>query len=119
MRVPRLLPALLLAACATCPPKWVADVPFDTGWMYAAASSGEVFVEADELNVALTRAARRIADELELDVERRLSVVFADGRLFVEAVGPDGPVTDLDDLQIVDQASCGSTTWVLVRLSVH
>jgi hypothetical protein len=116
MRVLRLLPALLLTACATCPPGWAADVPEDNGWLHAAGSSGEVFVEADARNVALTRAARRIADVLDLDVERRLSVVFADGRLFVEAVGPDGPLHDLDELQLVDQAECGGTTWVLVRL---
>jgi hypothetical protein len=116
MRVPRLLPALLLTACATCPPGWVGAVPDDAGWLHATGSSGEVFVETDARNVALTRAARQLADALDLDVERRLSVVFADGRLFVEAVGPGGPVHDLDDLQLVDQAECGGTTWVLVRL---
>jgi len=111
-----LLPALLVAACATCPPDWVGRVPDDAGWLHAIGESGEVFVEADARNLALTRAARRLADALELDVERRLSVVFAGGRLFVEALGPDGPVHQLDAIELVEQAECEGRTWVLLRI---
>jgi hypothetical protein len=110
------LALLLLAACSTCPPAWVEHVPVESGWRYAAGSSREVFVEADARDVALGRATRRLAEALQLDVERRLSVTWADGRLFVEAIGPDGPLHDLDALELVDQAECEGTTWVLVRI---
>jgi hypothetical protein len=82
-------------------------------------SAGEVFVEADPLALALTRAARRVAERLGLGAERRLSVVFADGRLFVEAEDERGPLDALDALELVDQRRCDDgRTWVLVRLAV-
>jgi hypothetical protein len=116
MRALRLLPALLLAACTTCPPRWVAYVPEDAGWLHATGTAGKVYVEADARNLALTRAARCLADALDLDVEQRLSVVLSDGRLFVEAFGPEGQVHGLDALELVGQAECDGVLWVLVRI---
>jgi len=108
--------ALLAAACTACPPSWIGHPPVSPGWIYATGSSGEVFVEAEARDVALTRAARRIADELGLDVESRLSVVERDGKLFAEAVGPQGPIELFDGLELVDEADCDGVTHVLVRL---
>jgi hypothetical protein len=117
-RLPAVRLALLLfaAACGSCPPAWVASPPQATDALYASGTCGEVFVDADARNIALTRAARRLADRLGLDVEARLSVVFLDGRLFVEALTPAGPTAALDGLQLVDEAVCEGTTCVLVRL---
>ncbi len=117
-----LLAGLLLAmaacsACHSCPPAWSQSPPQEAGWLYAAGRSGEVFVDADARHLALTRAARELADQLGLDVERRLSVVASDGRLFVEALGPDGPRHELDALELVDEAECDGVRWVLVRLA--
>ncbi len=111
-----LLSTLALAACASCPPAWSEAPPERVGLLHAAAVSGDTFVDADAERVALIRAARQIADALGLDVERRLSVIHADGRLWVEALGPDGVIHDLDGLQLVSTASCDGRTWVLVRL---
>jgi hypothetical protein len=108
--------ALLSAACALCPPPWLEQPPVSEDWIYAAGSSGEVFVEAEARDVALTRAARRIADALGLDVEARLSVVERDGRLFAEAVGPLGPLPVFDGLELLEQVECDGVTHVLVRL---
>lgn len=108
--------ALLAAACAGCPPSWLEQPPDAPDWIYATGSSGEVFVEAEARDVALTRAARRIADELGLDVEERLSVISRDGRLFAEAVGPQGPLEVFDGLELVEQAECDGVMHVLVRL---
>jgi hypothetical protein len=123
--VPRLvlLAGLLLvvaacsAGCHSCPPAWAGHPPQESGWLYADGRSGEVFVEADARQLALTRAARALAERLGLDVERRLSVVASNGRLFVEALGPDGPLHELDALELVDEAECDGVTWVLVRLA--
>ncbi len=113
-----LVAALLGCGCSACPPGWAEQLPDEDGFVYAVGSAGEVFVEADALALALTRAARCVADDLELDVERRLSVVSADGRLFVEAEGERGPLADLDALELVDLRRCDDgRTWVLVRLA--
>ena len=108
--------ALLAAACTGCPPSWLEHPPVSPDWIYASGSSGKVFVEAEARDVALTRAARRIADALGLDVEARLSVVERDGQLFSEAVGPAGPLDDFDGLELVNQVECEGVTHVLVRL---
>lgn len=108
--------ALLAAACTLCPPSWLERPPSSDDWIYAAGSSGEVFVEAEAREVALTRAARRLADALGVNVEERLSVVERDDVLFVEAVGPDGPLDVFDGLELVDEAECGGVKHVLVRL---
>jgi hypothetical protein len=110
--------AVLLAAggCSACPPRWADALSVDDTHAWAAASCGEVFVEADDTRLALTRAARRLADHLGLDVERRLSVVLLDGSLYVEAVGSDGPVDGLDGLELVDQVTCSGRTHVRLRL---
>jgi hypothetical protein len=114
-----LLPALLAAAaaCGSCPPAWVGHPPQEAGWLYAEGRCGKVFVDADARRIALTRAARVVADELGLDVERRLSVTEADGKLWVEALGPEGPLHALDTLELVDEAECEGTHFVLVRLA--
>ena len=124
MRLPRglLLAALLgLAAacsggCRTGPPAWAEEPPQQAGWLYAQGRCGEVIVDADARRLALTRAARVLADRLGLDVERRLAVVPSDSRLFVEALGPDGPLHELDELELVDEAKVDGVTYVLVRL---
>jgi hypothetical protein len=108
--------AAALASCGSCPPGWMEHPPDQPGWLLASGSCGEVFVGADARSIALTRAARRLADRLGLDVEQRLSVVKKDDRLFVEAWGPQGPVHDLDGLQLVDEAKCRKSTYVLVRI---
>jgi hypothetical protein len=87
-----------------------------SGWIHATGECGEVFIDADSTRIALTRAARRICDELGLDVESGLSVVWTGGHLFVEAVGTDGRMADLDDLELVERAECDGRTYVLVRL---
>lgn len=107
-----------LGGCSACPPSWVDEPPVRSGYLHAAGHCGDVYVEADETSIALARAARRLCDELDLDVNEWLSVVLADGRLYVEAVGPDGPLHDLDDLELVDLRECGGQTFVLVRLPV-
>jgi hypothetical protein len=116
--------ATLLLAVAACsagchggPPAWAGHPPEEPGYLYADGRCGEVFVDADARHLALTRAARVLADRLGLDVERRLSVVASDGRLFVEALGPDGPLHDLDGLELVDEAEVDGVLWVLVRLA--
>ena len=116
MRFTWLLGVLSLTACASCPPAWSEAPPERVGFLHAAAGSGDTFVDANAERVALIRATRQIADELGLDVERRLSVIHADGRLWVEALGPEGLVHDLDGLELVSSVVCGDRTWVLVRL---
>ncbi len=117
----RALLAVLLAlpagaGCAGCPPSWL-DAPPESGdWIYAGGACGEVFVDADARDVALTRAARALAERLGLDVSARLSVRHVDGRLWVEAVGAQGGHDGLDRLQLVDSATCDGVTHVLVRL---
>ena len=109
--------ALLFAAgCQSCPPDWVSAPPQESGWRYAAGTCHEVFIDADRTALALSRAARVLADELGLVLEQRLSVRHLDGRLFVEAVGADGLVADLDDLELVDLVTCGEAVHALVRL---
>jgi hypothetical protein len=112
---------LVLAAwaggCGSCPPAWAGNPPEEQGWIYADGRCGKVFVDADARRLALTRAARVLADRLGLDVERRLSVTAFEGQLFVEALGPDGPRHELDGLQLVDEAECNDTHYVLVRLA--
>lgn len=106
----------LLAACSSCPPGWAEEPPARDGFLYAAASSGAL-LGPDEATVATTRALRVLADELGLDVERRLSVVEADGRLWVEAVGHDA-VHDaaFEGVEVVDRHECDGRTHVLVRV---
>ncbi len=125
VRRPALLPILLalcgvalnfLPACLSGPPTWVAQPPESAAWWYASGACGEVSVDADARQVALTRAARRLAERLGLDVEERLSVVLADDRLWVEALGARGPVTELRALELVRQAERNGVTYVLVRL---
>jgi hypothetical protein len=106
-----------LVGCESCPPGWVGHPPEEAGWLYADGRCGKVFVDADARRIALTRAARVIADRLGLDVERRLTVTEAGGKLYVEALGPDGPLHQLDGLQLVDEAECNDTHYVLVRLA--
>ena len=103
-------------ACSSCPPAWVERVPESPGWLYASGSCAPVFVDADATAMALTRAARHLTDALGLDVEPRLSVRQLDGRLFVEAVTPDGPVDALDELELVELVECEGTVHALLRL---
>jgi hypothetical protein len=91
-------------------------VPQQDGYLLASGSCGEVYIEADAREVALIRAARRLADVLGLDAEGRLSVTSHDGRLFVELVGSSGPSDGLDQLQLVDEVRCDGITHVLVRI---
>lgn len=111
-----LVAGALGGACRACPPDWLEHPPVSSEWLYASGSSGEVYVEAKARDVALTRAARRLADALGLDVETRLSVVELDDRLFTEAVGPSGPLRDFDELELVSRVECDGVTHVLVRL---
>lgn len=106
----------LPAGCGSCPPAWADSLQVRDGDTLAAGSAGEVFVDADATSLALTRAARRLADHLALDVERRLSVLLIDGRLFVEAVGEGGVSDALDGLELVELRRCGSRTHALLRL---
>ncbi len=125
----RFLVAVVLAAglafatgCAACPPGWAATTPSDGAYLYGVGQSGEVFVEADAVNIALTRAARAIADGLGLDVETRLSVVRVEERLFVEAWTAEGPTDALDGLELMELVECsdplgdGRRVYVLLRL---
>ncbi|MHC5210796.1 MAG: hypothetical protein ACYTG2_08775 [Planctomycetota bacterium] len=91
-------------------------MPDREGYLLASGSCGEVYVEAEARDVALTRAARRLADVLDLDVEGRLSVVWIDDRLYVELIGASGPSDALDALELVDEVRCDGVTHVLVRL---
>ena len=108
--------AAALGACSACPPGWLAELPRDAGWTYAAGSAGPVFVDADSRNLALSRAARALAAALGIDTEQRVSVVLSDGRLFVELVGREGPTDALDDLELVELVECDGDTHALVRL---
>ena len=110
--------ALALAACRACPPDWAGSPPERDGLLVAVGHAGPVFVEAEARRVALARAARGIADRIGIDVERRLSVTESDGKLFVEAIGRDGPTAALDGLRLLDEASCDDEAWVLVGLPV-
>ncbi|RKY22409.1 MAG: hypothetical protein DRQ55_01230 [Planctomycetota bacterium] len=107
----------LSGACAGCPPAWADALQVERDFTWAASSAGPVFVEADGTRLALTRAARRLADHLGLDVERRLSVLLLDGTLYVEAVGADGIHHELDGLELVDQVLCDGRVHVRVRLA--
>lgn len=104
------------AGCASCPPAWADSPPEAADALYASGTCGKVFVDADARQIALTRAARHLADRLGLDVEPRLAVVYADGRIFVEALTPAGPTDALDGLELADEAVCDDVTFVLVRL---
>jgi hypothetical protein len=108
--------ALGLGACSSCPPDWAEQVPEKAGWIYAAGTCGEVFVDGDAQHLALARAARRLADALGLDFEHRLSVRHIDGHLFVEAIGPAGPSDALEQLELVELVSCGRRVHALLRL---
>jgi hypothetical protein len=113
---------ILLLTCATgcssCPPGWVDSLPSESGWRFASGHCGEVFVDADPTSLALSRAARRLADDLGLVLEERLSVRHLDGRLFVEAVGVQGLTDALDDLELVELVTCDGTVYALIRLPV-
>lgn len=106
----------MLPGCTSCPPAWLERVPEQPGYLLASGSCGEVYIEAEARDIALTRAARRLADALALDAEGRLSVVWLDERLFVELVGASGRSEALDGLQLVDEARCDGVVHVLVRL---
>lgn len=117
----RLATLLLLAGsgCTSCPPTWAegaAALQARDGRLWAAASAGQVFVDADATQLALTRAARRLADALGLDVEGRLSVVWLDERLFVEAFDSAGRPVDLTGLELAALVDCGGRTYA--RLSM-
>ena len=113
-----LLVAALAGGCRSGPPSWAGHPPQQPGWLYAEGRCGEVFVDADARRLALTRAARVLADQLGLDVERRLAVVPSpDDQLFVEALGPEGPLHALDTMELVDEAKVDGVTYVLVRLA--
>ncbi|MFT7465498.1 MAG: hypothetical protein ACI9EF_003867 [Pseudohongiellaceae bacterium] len=123
------LAGLLLVAsgCSSCPPEWADEAPMedtahDDGYRYAAASVGELSVHLDAINLALTRATRRLADALGLDVEGRLSVVRAGGLLFVEArssaASGNTVISELDGLELVELRNCDSRTYARVRLAV-
>lgn len=113
------LALLVTAGCGSCPPAWAEASEVLDGYRYAAASAGEVAVLADATDLALTRAARRLAAALGLDVERRLAVALRDGRLFVEAWGPDGPLNDLEGLELVALERCAGRTHARVRLELR
>lgn len=108
--------ALHLAACQSCPPSWAGSLSDEGAFIVSAGECGEVFVDADAETLALTRAARRLADHLGLDVERRLIVVLAGGRLQVEAVGAAGPTTSLSTLELVALVRCDGRVYAQVRL---
>lgn len=107
------------AGCQTCPPSWVDAPPTEAGWLFASGRCDKVFVDADPTTLALGRAARRLADQLGLVLEARLSVRHLDGRLFVEAAGADGRVDALDELELVDLVNCDGTVYALLRLPVE
>lgn len=107
---------LLVAACRACPPRWLERLPEQEGHLLATGSCGEVYVDAEARDVALTRAARRLADALGVDAEVRLSATWLDGRVWVELVGASGPSDALDALELVDVVRCDGATHVLVRL---
>lgn len=108
--------ASLAAGCSRCPPSWVDDPPTSARHLYASGSTGAL-LGVDEDTVATTRALRALAEVLDLDVERRLSVTEADGRLWVEAVGVDGVHSDaFDGVERVERAECGGEVYVLLRL---
>ncbi len=111
-----LLAAGLTTACTSCPPSWVAHTPSAPGWIYGAGQCAEVFVDADRTALALSRAARVLADDLGLALEQRLSVRYLDGQLFIEAVGEDGPVDALAGLELVHLTTCEETVYALLRL---
>jgi hypothetical protein len=75
-----------------------------------------VFVDADATSLALSRAARRLTDELGFTVERRLSVRHLDGRLFVEVADDEGLVDALEGLELVELVRCDGTVYALLRL---
>ena len=108
--------AAALTGCRACPPDWLEHPPRQAGYLLATGSCGEVHVEAEARDVALTRAAFRIADALGVDAEGGLSAVWVDGRVFVELIGRDGPSETLAALELVDLARCDGVTHVLVRL---
>jgi hypothetical protein len=108
-----------LSACSSCPPDWADRIELVDGYRYASASVGELSVDVDPTHVALTRAARRLADALGIDVENRLSVVRSGEQLFVEARGAAGVVHELDALEFVELAHCGPRTHARVRLAVR
>jgi hypothetical protein len=119
-RFPCLVALILFAGgCSSCPPDWADRVELSDGYRYASASVGQLSVNVDPANLALTRAVRRLADALELDVERRLSVVHSGESLFVEAYGSAGQVHEFDELEFVELVRCGERTHARVRLAVR
>jgi hypothetical protein len=102
--------------CTSCPPTWLDAPPSVPGWLFASGQCGEVFVDADATSLALSRAARRLADDLDLVVEQRLSVRQLDGRLFVEVADDEGLVHALEGLELVELVHCNGTVYALLRL---
>lgn len=109
--------AVLLSACsATCPPSWLGTPPDESGWHYAAGSCGLLGLEIRPERVALTRAARTLAERLGLDVDTHFAVTRVGERLMIEAYGAAGRSDALDALEFVESARCGERVHVLVRL---
>jgi len=107
----------LFASCAaSCPPHWLAELPDDEAYAYAAGSCGLLGLEIAPERVALTRAARALAERLGVDVSRQLSVTRVEGELVVEAYGDAGRSDALEGLELVSSARCGERVHVLVRL---
>ncbi|GJM20713.1 MAG: hypothetical protein DHS20C15_06280 [Planctomycetota bacterium] len=109
--------SLLLAACSsTCPPSWLDALPENREWHYAAGSCGLLGLEIRPERVALNRAARTLAERLDLDVQVQLTVTRLGERLVVEAYGAAGPNHALDALEFVESTRCGERVHVLLRL---
>ncbi len=119
MRLSSLLLAGVLACaagCSSCPPTWLDEPPTSERYVYGGAQSGAL-LGPDVQAVALTRATRVLAEQLGLDVTTSFSVVERDDRVWVEAVGPDGPHSELESVEIVERVQCGKRAAVLVRVA--
>lgn len=112
-----LLAALLLLGpgCAGCPRAWFDELPEQAGFVYAAASVGELGLTLSGEQVALSRAARALAETLGLEVSSS-SVVRLGDALIVEVAGPSGVHAELEALELVETARCDGRVHVLVRL---
>ena len=59
---------LFAASCAGCPPDWVERLPDEAGFVYGRASVGELGLPIGPEAVALSRAARAVAEQLGVEV---------------------------------------------------
>lgn len=110
--------AALLAltnGCASCPRPWFDELPEEPDFVYAAASVGELGLALSGESVALSRAARALAEQLGLEVTSSSVTRLGQG-LVVEVAGPSGVHAELEPLELVDQARCAGRVHVLVRL---